>query len=192
MGELGVLQADALARRLAARLVDLRTAQGWTLEEAARRCGVSRSTLSRLERGELSPTAAQLGALCTAHATTMSRLLAEVEARPRPLIRAREQEVWRDDASGFTRTSVSPPHPDLRAEVVHGVLDPGADIAYREPPLPGLEQHIWMLEGVLDVTEEGTSHALHSGDCLRFRVWGPVRLRCPGPAPARYALVAVP
>ncbi|GAA1950106.1 helix-turn-helix domain-containing protein [Kitasatospora viridis] len=184
-------QPDPVTVRLAERLAALRTERGWSLDELARRAEVSRSTLSRLERAEISPTAALLGRLCAAHGRTMSRLLAEVEAEPPQLVRAAEQAVWRDPDAGFTRRAVSPPHPGLRGEVVHGELRPGADIAYQDPPVPGLEQHVWVLEGVLELTVDATAHRLAAGDCLRFRLWGSTRFRCPGPDPVRYAVLVV-
>ncbi|MEU4579816.1 helix-turn-helix domain-containing protein [Nonomuraea sp. ATR24] len=180
-----------LAERLAERLAELRAERGWSLEELAARAGISRSTLSRLERAEISPTATLLGKLCAVYGRTMSRLLAEVEAEPPQLVRAAAQPVWRDEASGFTRRSVSPPHPGLRGEVVEGALRPGADLAYDAPPVPGLEQHIWVLEGVVEITAGGRTHRLEAGDCLRFRLWGRSRFHCPGPAPVRYALLVV-
>ncbi|MET7523325.1 helix-turn-helix domain-containing protein [Streptomyces sp. 900116325] len=177
--------------RLAARLGELRTEHGWSLDELSRRSGVSRSTLSRLERGELSPTAAQLGRLCTVYERTMSRLLTEVEAEPPQLVRAARQPVWRDEASGFVRRSVSPPHAGLRAEIIEGTLDAGTGIAYEQAPVPGLEQHIWVLEGTVEITVENTVHTVREGDCLRFRLRGPSYFHCPGPDPVRYAVMIV-
>jgi transcriptional regulator with XRE-family HTH domain len=182
---------EQVEARLAGRLAQLREERGWSLEELAQRTGVSRSTLSRLERTEISPTAALLNRLCAAYGRTMSQLLAEVEPEPPQLVRAGRQMVWRDESSGFTRRSVSPPHPGLRGELVEGVLRPGADISYDEPPVPGLEQHIWVLEGVLEVTAGGGVHEIRAGDCLRFRLWDRSRFRCPGPDPVRYALMIV-
>lgn len=183
--------AGAVEAGLAARLGELRVGRGWSLDELARYSGMSRSTLSRIERGELSPTAAQLGRLCRVYERTMSRLLLEVEAQPPQLVPARQQTVWRDESAGFVRRSVSPPHTGLRAEVIEGVLAPDADIAYEDPPVPGLEQHIWVLEGTLEVTVDGTVHTVGPGDCLRFRLRGPSRFRCPGPERVRYALMIV-
>ncbi|MDF6041052.1 XRE family transcriptional regulator [Streptomyces sp. JH14] len=177
--------------RLAARLGELRAERGWPLDELSRRSGVSRSTLSRLERGELSPTAAQLGRLCTVFQRTMSRLLMEVETEPPQLVPVERQPVWRDEASGFVRRSVSPPHTGLRAEIIEGTLDPGAGIAYEHAPVPGLEQHVWVLEGTVEITVENTVHTVRPGDCLRFRLNGPSHFRCPGPDPVRYAVMIV-
>ncbi|MCP2257647.1 transcriptional regulator, XRE family with cupin sensor [Streptoalloteichus tenebrarius] len=180
-----------MENRLARRLAELRAEHNWSLDDLARRTGISRSTLSRLERAEISPTAALLGKLCTAYQRTMSRLLAEVETEPPHLVRADQQTIWQDKETGFTRRSVSPPHPGLRAELVEGTLRPGADITYDSPSVPGLEQHIWVLTGALDVTVDHTTHQIHAGDCLRFRLWGQTRFHCPGPDPARYALALV-
>ncbi|MFK0119752.1 helix-turn-helix domain-containing protein [Streptomyces sp. NPDC090994] len=182
---------DPVDVRLGTRLAELRAERGWSLDELAERTGVSRSTLSRAERAEISPTAALLNRLCAVHGRTMSQLLGEVEARPAPVVRAADQQVWTDRAAGFVRRSVSPPHAGLRGELVEGRLAAGADLAYDRPPVPGLEQHIWVLEGELEVTAQDTAHRLDAGDCLRLRVWGPTRFRCPGPGDARYVLAVV-
>ncbi|MFC9947828.1 helix-turn-helix domain-containing protein [Streptomyces pratensis] len=182
---------DSVDARLAARLTLLRTEHGWSLDELSRRAGVSRSTLSRLERGELSPTTTVLGRLCTVYGRTMSRLLMEVEAEPPQLVPAAQQPVWRDEGAGFVRRSVSPPHAGLRAEIVEGTLDAGADISYENAPVPGVEQHIWVLEGTVEITVGTTVHTLREGDCLRFRLRGPSHFRCPGPRGVRYALMIV-
>lgn len=41
---------------LGARVRELRKAQGWTLEQAATQAGLARSTLSKIENGQMSPT----------------------------------------------------------------------------------------------------------------------------------------
>jgi transcriptional regulator with XRE-family HTH domain len=183
---------DEVEDRLAARLASLRAERAWSLDFLGDRSGVSRSTLSRLERGEVSPTTALLGRICAAYGLTQSRLLAEVEAEtPAGPVRAADQAVWRDDAAGFTRRAVSPPHAGLRAELIEAVLDPGADIAYDRVTVPGLEQHVWVLDGTLALTDGDTVHELAAGDCLRFRLWAATRFRNPGPARVRYAIVQV-
>ena len=41
---------------LGLRVRDLRKAKGWTLEQAAAQAGLARSTLSKIENGQMSPT----------------------------------------------------------------------------------------------------------------------------------------
>ena len=95
--------------RLAERLRALRRARGWSLDELAGLSGVSRASLSRIENGEVSPTASVLGRLAGAHRTTVSRLLADIEDDAPALVRQGDQSEWVDPATGFRRRSVSPP-----------------------------------------------------------------------------------
>ena len=50
---------------LGARVRDLRKGQGWTLEQAAKQAGLARSTLSKIENGQMSPTYDALKKLAT-------------------------------------------------------------------------------------------------------------------------------
>ncbi|WP_028104940.1 helix-turn-helix domain-containing protein [Pseudoduganella violaceinigra] len=176
--------------RLLRRLADLREMRALSLEELAAQSGISRATLSRLERGETSPTAEMLGKLCAVYGLPMSRLIAEVEQAPVQLIRRAEQAEWHDASTGFVRRMVSPPARGFGAELIEGRLPAGAAIDYAQPPVRGLEQHMWMLSGVLDYTIDGATHRLQAGDCLRFHLYGATHFSCPGPEPAHY-LIAI-
>ncbi|MGK3137168.1 helix-turn-helix domain-containing protein [Pantoea trifolii] len=175
--------------RLAARLAELRVQRGWSLDDLAMATGISRASLSRIERAETSPTAALLNRLCVAYGLTMSRLLSEVEEEAALLLKAEQQPVWRDDASGFLRRNVSPPGSHFKAEVVEGVLRPGARIDYDAPPIQGLEQHIWLQSGELTISMDDQHWTLQAGDCLRFHLTGKSAFAAHAEAGARYILV---
>jgi transcriptional regulator with XRE-family HTH domain len=177
--------------RVARRLKALRAERGWSLEALAARTGVSRATLSRLENTEVSPTAAVLGRLCAAYGLTLSRLMHMVEESYAPLLRREEQPVWTDASVGFHRRSVSPPARTLAGEALECRLAAGARIAYEEPPRPGLEHHLIMLDGRLEVTIAGVAHPLGPGDCLRYQLFGPSVFATPPDSPARYILFMV-
>jgi transcriptional regulator with XRE-family HTH domain len=181
---------QALERRIAHRLARLRAERGWSLDALADRTGISRPTLSRLERSELSPTAAMLGKLCTAYGWTLSRLMAEAETRPPNLVHAADQTEWRDRDSGYRRRIVSPPTPGLRGELVEVHMPAGASVTFDASPIPGLEHHLWMLEGSLTLTVEGSIFRLRAGDCLRYVLAGPTHFEGTGRRAARY-LVAI-
>jgi transcriptional regulator with XRE-family HTH domain len=164
--------ADPLDRQIADRVRALRAGRGWSLDELARRTGVSRATLSRLENAETSATAATLGRICAAHELTISRLLGSVEDRFVPLVRRADQTVWTDRSIGFTRRSASPPAATLAGEALECTLAAGARAAYDASPRPGLEHHLVLLGGDLTVTVEGRDHVLAPGDCLRYQLHG--------------------
>ncbi|HEX2561792.1 helix-turn-helix domain-containing protein [Phenylobacterium sp.] len=186
-----MVDMSVVENRLAQRLAELRKQRGWSLDELARVSGVSRPTLSRLERGEVSPTAQVLVRLAAAFGITMSRLLAEVEGQGAALVRAAHQPVWTDPETGFRRRGVSPPAPGLAAEMIDGELPARAEIRYPASPRPGLEHHLYLLAGGLEMEVEGQVHRLAAGDALRWRLYGASRFLSLGPAPARYVLALV-
>lgn len=49
-------EASVTPLKLGERVRQIRQARNWTLEEAARRAGLARSTLSKIENGQMSPT----------------------------------------------------------------------------------------------------------------------------------------
>lgn len=185
------LDGTSIDQRIAQRLKDLRGERGWSLDDLAARSGVSRATLSRLENSAISPTASMLSKLCAAYGLTMSRLMHMAEGGFAPLVRRAQQALWTDATVGFRRRAVSPPAQTLAGEVIEGELGPGARIAYGEPPRPGLEHHLLLIEGQLEITVGGQTHELKAGDCLRYQLFGPSIFATPKKASARYFIFMV-
>ena len=156
---------------LATRLRLEREARNWTLADLAARSGISRAMLSKIERGEASPTAALLGRLSAAYGLTISQLFARAEQGGQ-LARAADQPVWMDPATGFVRRSLSPPS-GAPMELVWGELPPGARIAYPAEGYRFIADHqIVVIDGTLTLHMADDVFVLGPGDCLR---WGPPR-----------------
>ncbi|MGH6854054.1 MAG: helix-turn-helix domain-containing protein [Aestuariivirga sp.] len=189
--EINLRDDTSIDGRIAQRLKALRAERNWPLDELARRSNVSRATLSRLENAEVSPTASVLGKLCAAYGLTMSRLIRMVEDDFAPLVRRNTQSVWTDPEIGFRRRSVSPPAHTLAAEALECELDPGTRIAYDNPPRPGLEHHLLLIEGQLEISIDGQVYDLRPGDCLRYQLFGPGAFATPEQCGARYFLFIV-
>ncbi len=182
---------DTLSNRLANRLNELRRGRGWSLDQLSEHSGISRATLSRMEKGDVSPTAENLGRLCAAYDLPMSRLLMMVEDSFDPKIPLERQTEWSDPETGYTRRAVSPPANGLNAEVVEGHLPRNTVITYDTPPKSGQEHHLILIDGALTLTVDGTPHSLSAGDCLRYHLSGPTRFETGVARGARYLLVLV-
>ena len=182
---------NSLSHRLSSRPSELRQGRGWSLDQLAEHNGISRATLSRMEKGDVSPTAETLGRLCAAYALPMSRLLMMVEESFDPKVPFGCQPEWSDPETGFTRRSVSPPAAGLSGEVMEGSLPPGRVITYDTPPKPGQEHHLIMLDGGLTLTVDGVDHVLSGGDCLRYHLSGPTQFETGLNSGARYLLVLI-
>ena len=70
----GEAEAAAEPLDLGQRVRDLRKARGWTLEQAASQAGLARSTLSKIENGQMSPTYEALKKLADGLAISVPQL----------------------------------------------------------------------------------------------------------------------
>src|SRR5882672_12020496 len=104
---------DEHSNRLAQRLRLERDSRCWSLADLAERSGVSKATISKIERAEVSPTAVVLVRLAAAFDLTFAGLMLRAEGQRDRLTRAAEQPVWRDPETGYLRKQVfsRPDHP---------------------------------------------------------------------------------
>ena len=152
-------------RSLAARIALEREARGWSLADLAERSGVSKAMISKIERGEASPTATLLGRLSGAFGLTMSTLLARAERGGGRLSRAADQPRWQDPATGYIRQQVSP-QSDLPLDLVRVELPGGATATFPASSYTFNHHWIWVLKGKLNFHEGDTVHQMEAGDCL--------------------------
>lgn len=177
---------------IALRVRDLRSQRGWSLDVLASRSGVSRSTISLIERGESSPTAIVLDRLATALNVPLASLF-EQHARedsPSPLSPAGQQAVWTDPASGYVRRHLSSAVP-CPTQLVEVLFPAGQRVSY-ETSLQESDviQQLWMIGGTMEVRVGETTWQLQKGDCLTMKLDRPNAFHNPGRVTARY-LVAL-
>ena len=176
--------------RIGDRIRVLRAERGLTLDGLARLADVSRAMLSRVERGESSPTAQLLAKVCGGLGVSLSSLFAAAEAPASPLSRRADQPVWRDPESGYVRRNVSPPGSGSAVEVVEVEFPPGRGVSFGNRRVAGADQHVWVLDGTLELEVGGEAFRLEAGDCFVMRFGVPVAFRNPSPRSAvRYAVV---
>lgn len=189
-------EAHGLNARIAARVRDLRTNRGLSLDALATRSGVSRSMISLVERGESSPTAVLLEKLASALDVTLASLFdvpPSAEPPAGPLSRREDQPEWRDPGSGYVRRNVSPPGAPQPMRIVDVRFPAGARVAFdnaaRDATEAPVHQQVWVLQGSMDVTVGDERHRLREGDCLAMRLDRPTVFHNPTRKSARYAVV---
>jgi transcriptional regulator with XRE-family HTH domain len=174
---------------IARRVRELRAARGLSLEALAAHCGVSRSMLSLIERGESSPTAVVLEKLATGLGVTLPSLFEAPAAAGDPVSRRGQQQSWRDPHSGYVRRNVSPPGVGSPIQLVEVEFPPGARVAYETAARePQVHQQVWVLEGVIDITFGDELFQLGAGDCLAMQLDRPMAFHNPGAGTTRYAV----
>lgn len=175
--------------RIGARIRELRAEKSLTLEGLARLADVSRAMLSRIERGESSPTAQLLVKICGGLGITPSVLFAGTESPVSPLARHRDQPTWRDPATHYLRRNVSPPGTGSPVDIVEVEFPPGRSITLDSVRLAGWDQQVWVLDGTLELALGDEVFRLEAGDCLFMRFDQPILFRNPTERPIRYAVI---
>lgn len=179
-----------LTRAISARVKTEREARNWSLSELAERSGVSKAMISKIERGEASPTATVLGRLSGAFGLTLSTLLALAEQTGERLVRREQQTLWRDPESGYTRRRLSPPTGGV-LELLEIDLPAGTRVPYPSDAFVFQHQQIWVTRGSLTFREGATVHRLDAGDCLQLGAPADCEFFNDGETPCTYVVALV-
>ena len=168
--------------------------------------------ISKIERGESSPTAVVLGKLSAALELSVSELLGPGETgagtwpggqagagggtglagdhgarRGGVVRRAADTPEWRDPDTGYLRRQVSTPR--FPAAVTEVTLPPGARVPYPAGAYAFIAQLVWVLSGQLTLTDGPAVHALAAGDTFELGEPRPREFRNDGAGDCRYLVV---
>jgi transcriptional regulator with XRE-family HTH domain len=156
---------------LAGRMKELREARRWSLREAAEKTGVSKSMLSKIERGTTSPTAFILGRLAEGFGMSISQFLGgEVRRGDVVLLPREDQPVFRVPTTGFERRSLSPvAHNGGAVDFCVNVLPPGQSSGIFPPHHVGVEERLVVASGLLRLHLGDAIYELRAGDSVFYR-----------------------
>jgi transcriptional regulator with XRE-family HTH domain len=165
--------------------------------------------ISKIERGESSPTAIVLGKLSAALELSIAELLAAPPATlsaagagaeagagtPPPgqapagglVRRAANAPEWRDPDTGYLRRQLSTPR--FPVAVTEVVLPAGALVPYPAGAYAFIAQLIWVLSGQLTLADGPAVHVLSAGDTFELGEPRPREFRNESPAECRYLVV---
>lgn len=182
--------AGDINSRIARRVRALRADLGLSLDALGAKCGVSRSMLSLVERGESSPTAVVLEKIAAGLGVSLAALFDLSGADASPVSRRGDRVSWRDPQSGYVRRNISPASFPSPIQIVEVVLPAGASVAYETGARDvSIHQQIWVREGSVEVTVGATTYALAEDDCLAMRLDEPTAFRNRADTPARYIVI---
>lgn len=152
---------EALRRR--------RQQQRLTLEQLAEKSGVSRAAISKIERGESGASTPVLGKLAEALDLSISQLIGGRRGERVLHVPEAGQPVFREEATGFERRSLSPLYLGRGIDFVLNRLPPRAKTGPFPSHRRGVEEHLYVSKGRLKVTLDGEEHVLRAGDFLFYQ-----------------------
>jgi len=157
--------------------------------------------ISKIERGESSPTAVVLGKLSAALELSVSELLApagqatagsDTDAGSRAhrgglVRRAADTPEWRDPDTGYLRRQVSTPR--FPAAVTEVTLPPGAHVPYPAGAYAFIAQLVLVLSGQLTLRDGPDRHLLAAGDTFELGEPRPREFRNDSAGDCRYLVI---
>jgi transcriptional regulator with XRE-family HTH domain len=160
-------ESRSLSSDLAERLRTLRSERGWSLKRLSDICGVSRSMLSEIERGEANPTVAVALAIATAFGQTLDELVGPQRRSCLEVIRADDPHyVYRSDEDCRIRT-LSPLHAARTLEFYEVTLRPGGGLR-SAAHFTGTREHLTVERGSVRVEAGDESVELGKGDSIAY------------------------
>ncbi|MFB6838539.1 helix-turn-helix domain-containing protein [Streptomyces sp. NPDC056361] len=168
----GPQHGDDLAGAFGRNVRQHREEAGLTLEQLSTQSSVSRAMLSKVERGEKSPTIGVASKIAHALDVSLSDLIgapAAAASGVAVVMRKSDRPVFRDPETGFERHIVSAAPGAGRAEMVVHHLPAQVSTGLLPAYPPGTEKQLVVLEGALTVAVGGISETLNAGDSLFFQ-----------------------
>jgi len=175
--------------RFGARVRTARQRQGLTLEALAAAAGISRATLSNLERGEHSPSLTAATNVARALRVSLAEMLGDEDRRPVVTIRRAERLLFRDPATGIERQLLSPAFAGRGIEFIRATLPPLTATDDLRPYHPAIDKYVLVEAGTLRIVVGAESHLLQEGDAFYFRASASHRFENPGSERCSYLAV---
>lgn len=154
--------------RLGKQLKTLRQRKSLTLQQLAEAAGVSKSMISKIERGDADPTTNVLSRIAEGLEVSISQLVGGYPRRPTVIIKSRDQAIFRDPETGFERRSLSPLLPSRGVDFVMNTLPSGQSAGPFEPHHGGVDEYLVVTQGRLQLRLADDTHVLEQGDSIVF------------------------
>jgi DNA-binding XRE family transcriptional regulator/quercetin dioxygenase-like cupin family protein len=161
-------EAGALGRLIGNRVRQHRTGRGWTLDELARRSGVSKRMLSSIEQGSANPSIATLLRVSDALGAGLPGLVdADHPAAIRVTCAGQAPVLWQGPHGGQASLVAGTGPPEV-VELWDWSLGP-RDSHHTEPHAAGTRELILVLDGRVQLRVESEVLVLGPGDSAAFR-----------------------
>ena len=157
-----------VAQSVGGTIKAVREMQQLSLNDLAKRAGVSKSVVSRIEQGLTSPTAVMLAKLAEGMTVSLSSLLRGDAGPPIHIQSAAEQPIFKDPKTGLIRRTLSPVSPDAQVEIVHNTLPAKKETGKFPSHSSGTQEHIVVLAGKIEVILGRRNFTLNAGDAAQF------------------------
>src|SRR5262245_24073747 len=169
----------------------LRKAYNMSLGELSEQSGVAKSIISQIERNETNPTIGTVYRLSRALDTTIDEVLKHDDEPNFVEVQSKSGIPILESQDGLCRLAIAGPLNLVEHLQWYDFQAKPKGVLESDPHPPGTVEHLYMLEGEIDVTAGDDTRRVKAGEALRFRGDLPHRIVNPGEVEAHATMVLV-
>lgn len=154
---------------LGKRLKSYRVNRRFTMEQLSDRAGVSKSMISKIERGDVQPTLDVAMRIAKALGTHIVNILEPNLSRRVILTKAKRQPAILDERSGIERHIISPVVEHIGVLWIRVTAPPRTAMTDLHAQMkPGGQKYLWLRKGNIVVTVDEREFFLNTGDSFSY------------------------
>jgi len=176
---------------IGAKVAKARAERGWSLQQLARRSGLSPASIHKIEKSGMTPTITSLMKVAAALGKSVGYFIEESDGlRPVTVVRRDERTRLHTSKEGLVLNNISGRYGPFFVAGAEADVEPWADSGPQPMVHPG-EELVLLLEGTMTFTIDAVPYELEEGDSIHFRTAYPHSWANPSDRPARAIWLAI-
>jgi transcriptional regulator with XRE-family HTH domain len=154
---------------IGAKVAKTRAERGWSLQQLAKRSGLSPASIHKIEKSGMTPTITSLMKVAAALGKSVGYFIEESDGlRPVTVVRRDERTRLHTSKEGLVLNNISGRYGPFFVAGAEADVEPWADSGPQPMVHPG-EELVLLLEGAMRFVVGGEQYDLEPGDSLHFR-----------------------
>jgi transcriptional regulator with XRE-family HTH domain len=176
---------------IGAKVAKARAERGWSLQQLAKRSGLSPASIHKIEKSGMTPTITSLMKVAAALGKSVGYFIEESDGlRPVTVVRRDERTRLHTSKDGLVLNNISGRYGPFFVAGAEAEVEPWADSGPQPMIHPG-EELVLLLEGTMRFTIDAVAYDLDAGDSIHFRTAYPHSWANPSDEPARAIWLAI-
>ena len=176
---------------IGAKVAKARAERGWSLQQLAKRSGLSPASIHKIEKSGMTPTITSLMKVAAALGKSVGYFIEESDGlRPVTVVRRDERTRLHTSKEGLVLNNISGRYGPFFVAGAEADIEPWADSGPQPMVHPG-EELVLLLEGTMTFTIDAVPYELEEGDSIHFRTAHPHSWSNPTDRPARAIWLAI-
>lgn len=178
---------EPIHKKVGKNLQAIRKSRGLSLDNTAELTGVSKAMLGQIERGDSNPTISVLWRIVNGLNISFTTLIEEAGSEV-TVVNPEETEPFVEEEGSYRAYPLFPYNLRTKFESYMVMMEPGCEHD-SEPHNEGVEEYIFVQQGVLELGYEDKNYEVQAGSAVHFSANHPHRYRNPGKETTKFYTV---